>query len=100
MRAQTAEEARLALLELGVARPHAGDDPNELGKRLRKHGERHQRQDEVLGVEVPVQVTGALRVADALGRLDPGLAALVLGDRLAIAATERLPLAPAHTVHT
>src|SRR5262250_3025713 len=79
MGAQAAQEARLALLELGVGRPHAGDDPNELRESLRKYGQRHQRQDEVFGVEVPVQMTAALRVAEALGRLDPRLAALVLG---------------------
>jgi hypothetical protein len=65
---------------------------HDLRKRLGEDRERHERQDEVLGVEIPVQAPGALRVAEALGALDPRLAALLLGDGLTPARAERFPL--------
>src|SRR5215475_9547228 len=98
MGAQAAQEARLALLELGVRQPDAGDHADELGKRLGKERERHEREHEIFGVEVPVYEAGALRVADALGALDPRLAPLLLGDGLAVAETQRFPLQHADAV--
>src|SRR5215470_6167567 len=98
MGAQAAQEAGLALLELGVRQPDAGDHVNELGKRLRKERERHQREHEVFGVEIAGDEAGALRVADSLRALDPRLAPLLLGDGLAVAETQRFPLQHADSV--
>src|SRR5207249_10064077 len=95
---QPAKEARLALLELGVRQSCAGDHANELRKRVGEYRERHERQDEVFGVEVPVQEAGALRVADSLGALDPRLAALLFGDGLPVAGAQGFPLEQADAV--
>ena len=63
-----------------------------------EYRERHERQDEVFGVEVPVQEAGALRVADSLGALDPRLAALLFGDGLPVAGAQGFPLEQADAV--
>src|SRR5438445_3883086 len=98
MSAQAPQEARLTLLELGVGRSRAGDHVDDLRKRQRKDGQRHERQDQALGLEILVQAPGSLRVAEALGALDPRLAALLFGDGLPLAGAERFPLPQPDTV--
>src|SRR5438445_11557037 len=84
MSAQAPQEARLNLLELGVGRSRAGDHVHDLRERQRKDRQRHERQDQVLGLEILVQAAGALRVAEARGAFDARRAALLFDDGLAL----------------